>query len=332
MSTMDSSMIHHKPEIIIHRLPTCESFLDDHLSATYKLLDPISAAGDDPAAVRAFLGRHGGKTQALVCVEPIPLGKDILDFLPSLGCVVSASSGTDHVDLYECSRRGISVANVGDSFSDDVADYAVGLLLDVLRNVSAADRFVRLGSWLKQKEFSLGVRLSGKRVGIVGLGNIGHRIAKRLVSFGCTIAYNSRRIKPKVPLPFYDNVCDLAFNTDILILCCSLTEETRHMVNKDVLTALGKDGIIINVGRGALINESELVKFLVDGRIAGAGLDVFEDEPNVPKELFGFENVVLSAHNAVCTPESFTAVIDIVVANLDAFFSNKPLLTPVRLN
>ncbi|KAL9231062.1 hypothetical protein vseg_006330 [Gypsophila vaccaria] len=320
-------MCDHKPEIIIHRITTHESFLNDHLSLAYALLDPLSAAGPDPAAMRAFLRGRGGSARALVCVEPVELGKDILDCLPSLECVVSAATGTDHIDLCECSRRGISVTNTGDAFSVDVADYAVGLLLDVLRNVSAGERFVRAVSWPEQRQFRLGVRLSGKRVGIVGLGNIGHRIAKRLVSFGCVIAYSSRKIKPEVPFQYYDNVRDLAFDTDILILCCSLTSETRHIVNKDVLSALGKDGIIINVGRGALIDERELVEFLVDGRIAGAGFDVFEDEPNVPKELFGLENVVLSPHHAFCTPESFEAVIDIVVANLDAFFSNKPLLT-----
>ncbi|KAH9605170.1 hypothetical protein KSS87_011126 [Heliosperma pusillum] len=328
---MENNTSDHKPVIIIHRLPSCESFLTNHLTTTYTLLDPIAAAGPEPAAVRAYLRLHGSSARALLCVEPIPLGSDIMDCLPSLECIVSATTGTDHIELSECRRRGISVTNLGDAFSVDVADYAVVLLLDVLRNVSAGDRFVRVGSWVEQPEFSLGFRISGKRVGIVGLGNIGSRIAKRLISFGCSIAYNSRKKHPDVPFPYYNNIHELAIHTDILILCCSLTDETRHMINKDVLTALGKEGVIINVGRGALIDERELVRFLVDGRIAGAGLDVFEDEPTVPKELFGLQNVVLSAHHAVCTHQSFKAIIDVVLANLEAFYSNKPLLTPVNL-
>jgi len=167
-------------------------------------------------------------------------------------------------------------------------------------------------------------------VGIVGLGSIGSRIADRLVPFGCKISYTSRRKKPDVSYPYYENIHGLAIESDILMVCCSLTDQTHHIVNKEVLGALGKDGVIINIGRGALIEERGLVKALVDGEVGGAGLDVFEDEPNVPKELLGLDNVVLSPHQAVLTPESMQAAEDVVVANLEAFFSNHPLLTPIR--
>ena len=173
--------------------------------------------------------------------------------------------------------------------------------------------------------------MGGKRVGIVGLGSIGSLIAKRLEAFGCIIAYNSRTKKPHVSLIYYDNVKELATNSDALILCCALTDETHHMINEDVMTALGKEGVIVNVGRGALIDEKELVRFLVRGDIAGAGLDVFEDEPNVPRELFELDNVVLSPHKAVVTGEGFLALQNVVIANLEAFFANKPLRSPVKL-
>ncbi|OMP07514.1 D-isomer specific 2-hydroxyacid dehydrogenase, NAD-binding protein [Corchorus olitorius] len=143
--------------------------------------------------------------------------------------------------------------------------------------------------------------LGGKRVGIVGLGSIGGEIVKRLESFGCAIAYNSRRKKPSVPFPWYKTVYDLAINSDVLIVCCALIEETRHIVNKDVMVALEKEGVIINVGR-ALINDKELVQFLMRGELGGAGLDVFENEPDVPEELFSLNNIVLSPHCAVATP------------------------------
>jgi hydroxypyruvate reductase 2 len=131
-----------------------------------------------------------------------------------------------------------------------------------------------------------------------------------------------------VSYPFYTNVCELAANSDALIICCGLTDQTRHMINREVLLALGKEGVIVNIGRGAIIDEKEMVQCLAEGEIGGAGLDVFENEPNVPKELFALDNVVLEPHLAVFTPESFKALRDLMIGNLEAFFSNKPLLSP----
>lgn len=171
-----------------------------------------------------------------------------------------------------------------------------------------------------------------KRIGIVGLGKIGFEVAKRLKAFGCNISYNSRNEKPSVSYPFYSTVRDLAENSDAIILCCSLTDRTRRLVDEEVLSALGKKGMVINIGRGALIDEKELVRCLVGGKIGGAGLDVFEDEPNVPEELFALDNVVLSPHLAGCTLESFEAAAEVAIANLEAFFSNKPLLSPITID
>ncbi|KAK2989125.1 hypothetical protein RJ640_027199 [Escallonia rubra] len=174
------------------------------------------------------------------------------------------------------------------------------------------------------------LQLGGKRVGIVGLGSIGSRIATRLEAFGCVIAYNSRNKKASVPFPYYANVHDLAASSDALIICCALSNETHHIINKDVMAALGKKGVIVNIGRGALVDEKELVQFLVRNEIGGAGLDVFENEPVVPEELYALDNVVLSPHKAVATPESFAAVQEVIIGNLEAFFSNKPLLSQVK--
>ncbi|KAL3743670.1 hypothetical protein ACJRO7_018871 [Eucalyptus globulus] len=215
-----------------------------------------------------------------------------------------------------CRRRGMAVANAGEVFSDDVADEAVGLALAVLRRVSAADRFVRRGLWAEEGDFALGSKLAGKRVGIVGLGSIGLQVAKRLEAFGCPVSYNSRTKKPSVSYPFYANVN-------------SQQTQTHHMIDKSVLLALGKDGILINVCRGAIIDEKELVQSLVRGEIRGAGLDVFENEPNVPEELLSLDNVILSPHVAVFTEESFQDLAELMIANLEAFFSNEPLITLV---
>ena len=171
--------------------------------------------------------------------------------------------------------------------------------------------------------------MGGKRVGIVGLGSIGLEVAKRLEAFGCIISYNSRREKANVSYRFYSNVCELGANSDALVICCALNDETHHMINKEVMKALGKEGVIVNIGRGAVIDEKELVQCLVEGEIGGAGLDVFENEPDLPKELFTLDNVVLSPHSAVYTSESFSDLFDLVMGNLEAFFSNKPLLSPL---
>lgn len=166
-------------------------------------------------------------------------------------------------------------------------------------------------------------------MGIVGLGSIGFEVAKRLEAFGCSISYNSRKKKPSVSYTYYSDAIELAAESDVLIICCALTAETRYMINKEVMLALGKKGVIINIARGAIIDEKEMVHCLVHGEIGGAGLDVFENEPVVPKELFALDNVVLSPHRAVFTPESFLDNYELIIGNLEAFFSNKPLLTAV---
>lgn len=156
-------------------------------------------------------------------------------------------------------------------------------------------------------------------------------VAKRLESFGCIMSYNSRKQKTGLTYPFYSNLCDLASTSDALIICCGLTDETRHMINKEVMLALGKDGVIVNIGRGAIIDEKEMVQLLVKGELGGAGLDVFENEPDVPKELIGLDNVVMTPHSAALTPESFLVLCELVVGNLEAFFSSRPLLSQVPL-
>ncbi|CAI0467131.1 unnamed protein product, partial [Linum tenue] len=256
-----------------------------------------------------FLAAHGGSVRAILASLSV-VDASVLDLLPEVRVIATTSAGLNLLDLPECRRRGIKIANAGDVYSTDVADYAVGLLIDVLRKISASNRYLR-----------------GKRIGIVGLGRIGYQVAKRLEAFGCSIAYNSRKAKPGVSYPFYQTVQELAAKSDALILCCGLTQQTRHLVNKEVLAALGKEGVVVNVARGGVIDEKEMVRCLVEGEIAGAGLDVFENEPDAPKELMELDNVVMSPHCAVFTRESLLDVARLVVGNLEAFFSNEPLLS-----
>ncbi|PIA35760.1 hypothetical protein AQUCO_03500252v1 [Aquilegia coerulea] len=298
------------------------------LLQNFRLLRP----SDYPTVpILEFLKTHAQSIETLLCIgPPPPVTSDMIQSLSSLKCIMSTSAGVNHIDLTECKCKGISVTNAGNVFSEDVADYAVGLLVDVLRKVSASDRYVKSRLWPLKREYQLGSKVGGKRIGIIGLGSIGSEVAKRLQAFGCSIAYNSRKKKESVSFPYFPNVTNLAANSDALILCCALTNETYHIINKDVLSALGKEGVVINIGRGALVDEKELVHCLVQGEIGGAGLDVFENEPNVPKELFELDNVVMTPHSAVLTPESFSALHELTIANLEAFFSNKPLLSPVN--
>lgn len=164
---------------------------------------------------------------------------------------------------------------------------------------------------------------------MVGLGKIGSEIAKRLEAFGCIISYIARKEKPWLSYHYFSDVRDLAADSNVLVVCCALNSETHHIIHKDVMHALGKEGFVVNIGRGALIDEKELVRCLTRGEIAGAGLDVFETEPNVPEELFNLDNVVLSSHKAVFTKEAIEDLGEFAANNLEAFFANKPLLSPV---
>ncbi|PHT39870.1 Glyoxylate/hydroxypyruvate reductase HPR3 [Capsicum baccatum] len=312
------------PEVIVLGIPWFLKFYGQQFSQNFKLLKPWESS----LPLEQFITTHAQSVKAMLCSGGTRVTPTFLSQFPSLRVIVTTSAGLNHMDLSECRRLGISVANAGTIFSEDVADCAVGLLIDVLRKITAADGFVRNGLWPMNVVYPLSSKVGGRKVGLVGLGSIGLKVAKRLEAFGCIISYQSRKKKP-VPYPFYPDVHQLATKCDVLVICCALTDQTRHLINKEVLLALGKEGIIINIARGPIINETELVQCLVQGEIAGAGLDVFENEPNVPEELLSLDNVVLSPHVAYLTEESFQDLYELMSGNLEAFFFNKPLLSPV---
>uniref|UniRef100_A0A6I9QLY5 Glyoxylate/hydroxypyruvate reductase HPR3 n=1 Tax=Elaeis guineensis var. tenera TaxID=51953 RepID=A0A6I9QLY5_ELAGV len=233
------------PPVLLSR-PLSSPF-HDALASKFHFLKPW----ESPLPRDEFLAAHAGDVRALLCFGPNPaVDAELLACLPKLELVVAFSTGVNHIDLAECRRRGIAVTNAGNAFTEDVADYAVALLIDVLRQISAADRYVRRGLWPINGDCPLGHKLGGKRVGIVGLGSIGSAVAKRLEAFGCTILYHSRSRKPSISYKFFSDVTNLAAESDVLVITCALTTETHHIINKEVMLALGKDGIIINVGRG----------------------------------------------------------------------------------
>ncbi|OIT05275.1 PREDICTED: hydroxyphenylpyruvate reductase-like [Nicotiana attenuata] len=274
------------------------------------------------------LKQHSDSIRAVVGNGVQGANSALIDSLPRLEIVSSHSSGLDKIDLVKCKERGIRVTSTPDALTDDVADMAILLTLATLRRICEADQFVRNGIW-KEKDFKLTAKFSGKSVGIVGLGRIGSAIAKRAEAFGCSISYHSRSRKPESTYTYYPRVIDLASNCQILVVACALTDETHHIINREVIAALGPNGVVINIARGSHIDESELVSALAEGRLGGAGLDVLEYEPEAPVLLAGLDNVVLSPHVAASTLETRKDMADLVVANLEAHFSDKPLLTPV---
>ncbi|KAK3219825.1 hypothetical protein Dsin_013795 [Dipteronia sinensis] len=275
-----------------------------------------------------FFNTHGNSIRAVVGGSAAGADAELIETLPNLEIVSSCSVGLDKIDLVKCKEKGVRVTNTPDVLTDDVADLAIGLILTVLRRLCESDRFLRSGKW-KKGGYKLTTKFSEKSVGILGMGRIGTAIAKRAEAFNCSISYHSRTQKPNLNYEYFPSAVELASNCQILVIACSLTEETRHIVNREVIDALGPKGFLINIGRGLLVDEPELVAALVEGRLGSAGLDVFENEPQVPEELFGLENVVLLPHVASGTVETRKAMADLVLGNLKAHFTNKPLLSPV---
>nr|XP_020153624.1 hydroxyphenylpyruvate reductase isoform X1 [Aegilops tauschii subsp. strangulata] len=302
------------------------AYLEQELDSRFRLF----RFWDSPPDGRAeFLRANSSAIRAVVGNAGYNADAALIDALPSLEIVASFSVGIDRVDLPKCRERGIRVTNTPDVLTDDVADLAVGLAIAALRKIPQADRYVRAGLWKAKGDYTLTTRFSGKRVGIIGLGRIGLAIATRVEAFDCPVNYYQRTKKDCPSYTYYPSVVELAANSDILVVACPLNEQTRHIVNREVIEALVPKGLLINIGRGPHVDEPELVSALVEGRLGGAGLDVFEDEPNVPEALFALDNVVLVPHVGSGTHETRQAMADLVLGNLEAHVLKKPLLTPV---
>ena len=231
-------------------------------------------------------------------------------------------------DRAAAAERGVVVTNTPDSITSVVADLATGLVLSVMRRIAEGDRFVRAGKW-SAGPLAPGRDLAGKTCGIVGLGRIGREIARRAEVFGMMVHWHGPRPKPDVPYPWHADIEELARLSDCLVVICPLTVETRGLVGARVLDALGPDGYLVNVARGPVVDQAALIAALQEKRIAGAGLDVYWDEPRVPAELAAMDNVVLTPHIGSTTREIREERGRKLLANLRAHFSGKPLPTPV---
>lgn len=277
-----------------------------------------------------FLRTQGQSVRGIVTSGRYGASRELIESLPALEIIASQGVGYDPIDIPAAKARNVVVTNTPGVLNDCVADTALALILNVSRRLCQADRFVREGRWL-QEAFPLTIKPSGKRCGIVGLGNIGLQVAKRAEAFDMSIAYYNRRPRSDVPdrYRYYGDLIQLAQDSDFLVVVVPGGGGTRHLINDAVLNALGPKGYLINVARGTVVDESALIGALQDGRIAGAGLDVFEHEPQVPQALLNMDQVVVFPHLASGTEETREAMANLVLSNLDGWFRQRQVLTPV---
>jgi hydroxypyruvate reductase len=310
-----------KPDVLLIEpmMPDVEAKLD----AAYQVHRLFEAS--DPAA---FISRIGKQVRAIVTGGRTGADKALVDALPALEIIAINGVGTDAVDLEQARARSVRVTTTPDVLTDDVADMAWALLLATARRICASDRFVRAGRWLKGGP-PLATKVSNKRLGIVGLGHVGHAIARRAEGFDMSIAYTNLQPLAGVEYRFHPTLEGLARESDFLVIAVSGGQQTHGIVDRTILDALGPSGILINVARGSVVDEPALVAALAEGRLGGAGLDVYAHEPEVPQVLWTMDNVVLQPHQASATVETRRAMADLVLANLAAQFAGKEPLTPV---
>jgi hydroxypyruvate reductase len=293
----------------------------------FELLD---AAGKSPAEV--FTSEQLSDVRAMITAGGTLLPGAVMDKLPALRAIVCYGTGYDGVDLKAAAGRGVAVAHSPAANAAAVADLAVTLMLAVTRRLLPADEFVRDGSWSQAKPSPLlrpQAGNPGRRVGVYGMGEIGHKIACRVAAFETEIGYFSRS-RHDVPYQYWPSLEALAEWCSVLMIAVRAGPDTHHAVNTSILQKLGRDGYVVNISRGSVIDQAALVTALTDKTIAGAGLDVFEKEPHAPDALTAFPNVVLTPHIGGHTVESHIAMQDCVIANLDAFFAGRPLPYEVR--
>jgi len=293
-------------------IATCRPWLKPRLAELY---DVRAVAGPDIRAVA---------TDGTVGIDAA-----LMDRLPDLEMIAVHAVGYDRVDLDHARSRGIRVSNTPDVLTEDVADLAIALMLAVGRQIPRNDAWVRAGRWAREGYPPLARKVSGRRIGVLGLGRIGHAIAHRAAPFASELAYFARAPKPGAPWRHFADPVALAAAVDVLIVAVAGGAGTAGLVDKAVIEALGPEGMLVNIARGSVVDEAALVAALVDGRLGGAGLDVFAEEPDVPEALLTLENVVLQPHQGSATIETRDAMGQLVLDNLEAFFAGRPLPTPV---
>ncbi len=309
-----------RPEVLC--VANLSPFFVEPLQAAYTVHQRLHET--DPAAFAIAAPRIG----AIAASGESKVGAGLMDQLPALKIVSVMGVGYDGVDVAAAKARGVVVTHTPGVLNDDVADLAIALMLALSRQIARADRFVRAGQWAGGP-LPLGRKMSGARLGIVGMGRIGQAIAHRAAAFDMRIAYTARSAKTELPYTYHPSPAALAAQCDFLVVITPGGAGTRKLIDAAVLKALGPQGCVVNVARGSVIDEAALVEALRDGTIAGAALDVFEAEPNVPQALCAMDNVVLTPHIGSATAQTRRAMAELAFANLNAQLTGQPPLTPV---
>ena len=294
----------------------------ERLTGRFDILELPSAKAEDVTPEMA------AKVTGTASFNAMPAS--LMDALPNLKIIANFGVGYDGVDIKHAASKGIIVTNTPDVLDEEVADTTLGLLLNTLRLLPQAENYLRAGRWVKEGAFRLSpLTLRGRHIGMYGMGRIGQQIAKRLDAFGVRISYFTRSPRKDVSYGYVPSLKELATRVDTLVCIVPKTPETRQTINSEILAALGENGVLINVGRGWTVHEGDLIDALERQVIAGAGLDVFEDEPNVPEGLLKFDNVSLLPHVASASVATRNAMADLVADNLISWFEEGRPVTPV---
>lgn len=294
----------------------------ERLTGRFDILELPSAKAEDVTPEMA------AKVTGTASFNAMPAS--LMDALPNLKIIANFGVGYDGVDIKHAASKGIIVTNTPDVLDEEVADTTLGLLLNTLRLLPQAENYLRAGRWVKEGAFRLSpLTLRGRHIGMYGMGRIGQQIAKRLDAFGVRISYFTRSPRKDVSYGYVPSLKELATTVDTLVCIVPKTLETRQTINSEILAALGENGVLINVGRGWTVHEGDLIDALERQVIAGAGLDVFEDEPNVPEGLLKFDNVSLLPHVASASVATRNAMADLVADNLISWFEEGRPVTPV---
>jgi len=310
-----------KPDIIVTGkiFPVTQEKLDAAF-ACHKLYEAAERG--------AFLKPLARRVRALATFGPAGADAALMDALPKLEIISNFGVGVDAIDLAAAKKRGVIVTNTPDVLNDCVADTAMALVLATLRRFPQSEGYLRSGYWATRGAYPLTTSVGGKTLGILGLGRIGEAIARRAAAFGMKIRYHNRT-KKSVPYAYDPDAVVLAKHSDALMICTPGGAGTSRLVGAKVLDALGPQGYVFNIARGSVIDEPVLLRYLKEGKIAGAGLDVFDNEPKIDPEWFALENAVLFPHVGSATVETRTAMGDLQVENLRLHFAGKPVKTRV---
>jgi lactate dehydrogenase-like 2-hydroxyacid dehydrogenase len=274
----------------------------------------------------ALLAKVGSSVRAIASGA---VDAKLMEKLPNLEIIAHFGVGYDSIDVEAAKARGIAVTNTPDVLNNAVAELAVGMMLALARQIVVADKYIRDGNWKVTYGFPFAQELNGKTVGILGLGRIGKEIATRLQAMRMRVVYHGRRRQADEPYVYYDNLVDMARDSDWLVIIAPGGKDTANLVDRKVLEALGPQGYLMNIARGSLVDEPVMVEMLKSGALGGAALDVFASEPKVPEELFALDNVVLAPHIGSATQQTRDKMGKVVIENLDAHFAGKPLISRV---